>query len=320
MILTVCQPILDRKSVVPSNAILQKSLKTNGYTEINDQTASMLDDLTRYTCFRETPGGSSLNTIRAISKIAQIKTAFIGAIGNDENGTILCTKLQNDKTAYKLERLELNTAECKVLINSDKRSMITNIGAANHLLLGFIASDLQLIYDAEIIYLCGFFVASMPENAEYIISKIEKQKFIFNLSHESVLNKIECGFLCKIIAKSNVVMGNLDEMKQLKDILYPKYDSVESMMASEAKNGKIFVSTNAEKEVYYSQNGQCGKVHAKQIRLKSLDTCGAGDYFAAGFISAYYSKIECAKTCAEIGCEWASDFIEKSSLELNMSE
>lgn len=316
MILTVCQILIDKRIVASDNMIYENKLESNGRKQIDDDSSHLHDRLSTIKPYSIAPGGASLNTLRAISQSSDIETMFIGAIGDDDNGTELQNMLQNDKTKYKFETItDKATAECTVFLNNNKRSMVVTLDAANCLSCKFIKENVSSIRIAKIIYLCGFFAADMPENAEWIVDQVQSQKLIFNLSNEVPLEIMNRNLLGKIFNKSKVIIGNYDEMKKLKELIFPEYPSVQYMMQEISREDKVIISTNGEKEICFADGGMTKNLPPKDIDMENLDTCGAGDYFAAGFIAAYY-KDEKTEECVKTGIEWAGKYIEKLSREM----
>lgn len=300
MILSICQPLLDQRFRTSLESIQEKKLKPNGYKHIENQSF-----LKRETSKNEnTPGGSSLNTLRTISDKTSIKTAFIGAIGNDKNGDILLDKIKNENTKCLFQRLETSTGFCHVLLNNNERSMVTYSGAANKLTLEFIKANYFNVKNAKYVYICGFFMLSMPENAEWVLNNFKHSNIIFNLSNDDVIKKIDTKLLKKTINDSIVIIGNKNEFSALADILKIKFTDYEMCQLSVNKN--LFV-TNGNNPIYSFSNMKMNIYDVCDIG-SDLDTCGAGDYFAAGAISGIYED-KTIEECVLLGNKWARESI-----------
>lgn len=334
--------MLDRRSIVSTDIIKSANLDPNGYLE------TLNSDLNIGIC-KETPGGSSLNTIRVISQRTDLSVTFIGAIGNDAISDNLTQLLQNDRAKYFFEKIDTKTAHCTVLINNNERSLITYLGAANKLTVTYLEEHLEIVEQAELLYLCGFFVCSMPYNAEWILKHLNNQRLIFNLSSSSILENIEKNLLIKIIRKAFCIIGNYEEMKMLIKIMFEKdsinkendidrsivvdYDEnfknevyeiqkhneyyYEKIQELSKMNGQILICTNNENPIVYFQDGERFSNEVNSIKMDTLDTCGAGDYFAAGVIAGFYmdDKLN-LRNCVSLGREWAQDYILRNTKSL----
>lgn len=82
-----------------------------------------------------TPGGSSLNTVRAANHALRKRNggrvAFIGCIGNDEAGQTLVSELEKVQISGVFAKCEeTSTGMCAVLVNGKERTLCANIGAS----------------------------------------------------------------------------------------------------------------------------------------------------------------------------------------------
>lgn len=300
--------MLDRRSRATKEDLNSNNLLSNGYMEIETRSTNTSE----ISFYKETPGGTSLNTIRTISNKNNIKTSFIGAIGNDNEGRILLEKLKTDSVSYFLEVLDEPTALCSVLINRSERSLVTNLGAANKLSTDFIRKTFPSVCEAKFLYVSGFFASAMPDNAKWVLEHFNHSKIIFNLSYNQILDKINIDLLNEIVAKSHVLIGNSEEFESLSRLLWNEIN--ENRMYKFSMD-KIIVITDGKKSTICYSSGR-KSLHKVEYIGSNIDTCGAGDYFAAGFIAGLYDN-KSLEESIEQGHEWARENILINTADLN---
>ncbi|KAM0676365.1 hypothetical protein GVAV_000330 [Gurleya vavrai] len=305
--------MLDLRYLTSSSKLKQINLECNGYKESYSSITLSNENV----CIRRSPGGSCLNTLRLISEKTKIETFFIGAIGNDKNLEEFENLISKDKTKYLLEYKNKETAVCEVFLNNNDRSLVTNLGAANSLTIEFIEKQKFYIDSAEMIYICAFFASAMPECCLFFIKNILKeQTLVFNLSYHGLLKDIDRKLLKMIFDRSNIIIGNKNEFVAFYEIFFNEILLDDKEKIRKISKGKLVMCTDGDKQVVFCENDNIKKIMVNEIGLKYLDTCGAGDYFAAGAISSLIDKksIEEAVLC---GISWAKEQIYKNSLPLN---
>ncbi|KAM0686392.1 hypothetical protein COBT_002384 [Conglomerata obtusa] len=255
--------------------------------------------------------------MRMISQKSKIKLTFVGAIGDDTNGNEFLEMISSDVIDYNLEKINCKTAECRVLLNNNERSLVTELGAANKLSLQFLKGNLAKILQARVIYICAFFVSAMPENSEFILDTVKmNQILVFNLSFFGVLKNLDIEMLKRIFYKSKIIIGNRDEFLAFYKIFYCEEPVDDEEMIFRLGLDKFIICTNGESRVIYNFNGQIKSIEIEKINLKILDTCGAGDYFAAGVIYSFYEDGNIENAIKQ-GNLWAKEFIIQNSIILN---
>jgi len=235
---------------------------------------------------REVSGGCAGNTAAGIAALGG-KAAFVGQVANDQLGGFY----RHDLTAAGVEfttpsaEIGVPTARSMILVTPDgHRTMNTFLGAAQHLPAG--ALDEQQIRDAQAIYLEGYLWD--PETPRYaMIRAIEVareagRKVAFSLSDTFCIERHRDGFNALIDGgKIDLLFANQAEIEMLAGV--PHLDS-----AIAAVRGKVetLVVTRGEHGALATRGDERADVPAEHVD-QVVDTTGAGDLFAAGYLAGY---------------------------------
>lgn len=236
-------------------------------------------------------GGSAANSILGLACLGA-GTGFIGKIGNDAFGNFFRENLQKNSIEDKLLMSDLPSGVASTFISPDgERTFGTYLGAASTLK----AEELTLDMFKGYAYL--FIEGYLVQDHDMILHAIE-------LAKEAGLQ------VCLDLASYNIVAADLEFFS----LLINKY--VDIVFANE-EEAKAFTGKEDPKESLELISKKCSiaivKVGAKgsyirkgteQIKVEAIpvervvDTTGAGDYFAAGFLyglTCGYSLEKCAK-------------------------
>jgi adenosine kinase len=244
-------------------------------------------------------GGAAQNTIRVAQWILQKPkaTTFIGAVGKDNYGAQLrkCAEGDGVHPLY-IEDEKEPTGTCAVLIKDKERTLIANLAAASTFKLTHLQSEAvsSVWKKASFFYVEGYFIAPaadcVAELAKY--AHENNKTFALNLSGPWV-----CEFhsepLLKILPYVDIIFGNESEAAALAKKLGWKDGSpagVALELANYAKENKskprLAVITNGSNATSTSQNGESKQFPVPPLeKEKILDTNGAGDAFAGGFLA-----------------------------------
>ena len=235
---------------------------------------------------REVSGGCAGNTAAGIAALGG-KAAFVGQVAEDQLGAFY----RHDLTAAGVEfttaasDIGVPTARSMILVTPDgHRTMNTFLGAAQHLPAS--ALDEQQIRDAAAIYLEGYLWD--PETPRYAmvraieIARSAGRKVAFSLSDTFCIERHRDGFNALIDGgKIDLLFANQAEIEMLAGVAH--LDS-----AIEAVRGKveILVVTRGEHGALATRGSDRVDVPAVVVS-GVVDTTGAGDLFAAGYLAGY---------------------------------
>jgi sugar/nucleoside kinase (ribokinase family) len=232
---------------------------------------------------REISGGSAANSMAGAAALG-LRAAFVGQIANDQLGAIFAHDMLSLGVRFETVALADGppTGRCLILVTPDaQRTMNTCPGASHELTTA--ALDEALIRSAAVTFLEGYLWgperprAAMLEAAR--IAHAAGRTVAFTLSEslciagrrEGVMGMIHSGLV-------DVLFGNEHEVRHLTgcgglaeclEVLAPK---VGTLVVTRGPKGAIAIA-----------NGQRAEVRAAPVD-RVVDTTGAGDLFAAGFI------------------------------------
>jgi sugar/nucleoside kinase (ribokinase family) len=257
---------------------------------------------------REVSGGCAGNTAAGIAALGG-RAAFVGQVAPDQLGEFY----RHDLTAAGVEfttpaaDVGAPTARSMILVTPDgHRTMNTFLGAAQHLPSS--ALDEQQIRDSAAIYLEGYLWD--PEEPRYaMIRAIEVarqagRKVAFTLSDTFCIERHREGFNALIDGgKIDILFANQAEIEMLAGV--PHLGS-----AVDAVRGKVetLVVTRGEHGALATRGDERAEVPAEPVR-EVVDTTGAGDLFAAGFLfgNTHDKSLE---ECLRLGAIAAAEVIQ----------
>lgn len=245
-------------------------------------------------------GGSASNTIAGIASLGG-KAAFFGKLGNDEIGEFYRSDLARNGVQPIFLPSSLMSGYCTVLITPDgERTFCTYLGASADLNADDIHPESFAGYD--FFHVEGYMVQNH--------ALIEKA---IRLAKESGLN------VSIDLASYNVVNENRDFLHDLidkyVDIVFANEDesmAYTGLQPSEAVNAiskqcEIAVVKVGKKGSYVQRGTEM--YHIGAITSQCLDSTGAGDLYAAGFLHGLCSDFD-IRRCAEIGTLAAGRVVE----------
>ena len=247
-------------------------------------------------------GGSADNTIRAMARLGS-KVGFIGKVGRDTTGDFFEQALSNLGISPVIFRGEHRSDKCVSLISPDgERTMLTHLGAALEMKAEEVTADIFKGYDC--LYVEGYLV----QDHTLIESAIRTAK--------------RCGLKVAIdLASFNVVAENLDFLRQLVgnfvDIVFANEDEARVFSGEEEPiNALQYISEMCSlavvkigmKGALIKQGEQV--VHVGIMKAaQRVDTTGAGDFYAAGFLYGLTEGLD-LRQCGTIGAVTAGKVIE----------
>jgi sugar/nucleoside kinase (ribokinase family) len=232
---------------------------------------------------REISGGSAANTDAGIAALGG-RTAFIGQVADDQLGTVFAHDIRAAGVdfATAVRPGDPSTARCLIFVTPDgQRTMNTFLGASQFLPAG--ALDQDVIAGGAILYLEGYLWdpeeprAAMRKAID--IARANGRKVAFTLSDVFCISRHGADFR-SLIADGliDILFANENELLALCE-----HESFEA--AVEHIHGKVplLVVTRGEHGAMALQGTERVEVKAEPIE-KLVDTTGAGDMFAAGFL------------------------------------
>ena len=233
---------------------------------------------------REVSGGSAGNTAAGLAALG-IRAGFIGQVASDELGDIYRHDISAQGVEFLVEpRSDVGaTARCLILVTADaQRTMNTFLGAAQ--MLDAAAIDPARVADAAILYLEGYLwdpeVPRAAMESAIAISREAGRKVAFTLSDSFCIARHRGDFLRLIgDGKVDILFANEAELGELAGEA-----DFETALATIAPQVETLVVTRSDQGAVAMRGTERAAVPAEPIE-RLVDTTGAGDLFAAGFLA-----------------------------------
>lgn len=230
----------------------------------------------------EASGGSAGNTVAGVASLGGT-AAFIGKVADDQLGAVYSHDMTSMGVVFGGTRLIGGPATGRSLINvspDGERTMCTYLGAANQLQPEDV--DAELISEAKIVFLEGYLFD--PDAARRAFAKAaglartHSRLIALSLSDSFVVERHRAGLLAFIDTEVDIVLANADEVTSLFQTV-----DVSSAVTALAERAKIAVVTLGAEGCVVASGGAIHAVPAVSV-TEVVDTTGAGDQFAAGFL------------------------------------
>ncbi len=255
----------------------------------------------------EVSGGSAANTLAGMAMLGS-KCGFIGQVCDDQLGSIFAHDIRANRVEFVTPATqgEPPTGRCLIFVTPDgQRTMNTFLGAAQNLGAG--ALDSEMITRSDILYLEGYLwnadASRDAMSAAIAMAKNAGRKVAFTLSDTFVVMGHGDSFRSMIAAgQIDILFANEAEILTL-----AQTDDLETALASIGPQLPLLVVTRGEHGAIAIQDGQRFAVPAEPID-HVVDTTGAGDLFAAGFLTGLTDGRDIA-TCLTMGAVCAREII-----------
>ena len=233
---------------------------------------------------REVSGGSAGNTAAGLAALG-IRTGFIGQVADDQLGKTYQHDIESQGIDFLVPaRSDVGaTARCLILVTPDaQRTMNTFLGAAQMLEAKDV--DLDIVRGAGIIYLEGYLwdpaAPRAAMEAAIDAARAAARKVAFTLSDSFCISRHRDSFL-KLIedGRIDILFANEAEIVELAGEA-----DFDVAVAAIAPKVATLVVTRSEKGAIAVAGDERASVAAEPIE-RLVDTTGAGDLFAAGFLA-----------------------------------
>jgi len=254
----------------------------------------------------EISGGSGANTIAGIASFGG-KGAFIGKVRDDQLGRIFAHDIRSIGVDFTTPPAENGpqTARCLVLVTPDgERTMSTFLGASQNLSVDDI--DENQVASARVLYLEGYLWD--PVQAKEAFLKAAKfahyagREVALTLSDAFCVDRYRHEFRDLLKQDVDILFANEAEIMSLFQV--SDFEDAVNLVRQECK---LAVLTRSEKGCVIIKGEKRFDVPALKID-EIVDTTGAGDLFAAGFLYGY-TQDKSLPECGHLGALAAHEII-----------
>jgi sugar/nucleoside kinase (ribokinase family) len=254
----------------------------------------------------EISGGSAANTIAGVASLGG-RAAFIGKVADDEFGRIFGHDIRAQGVAFETPRVAgpLQTSRSLILVTPEgERTMSTFLGVSTHLDHGEV--ERETVAASRIVYLEGYLFdrpqakAAFHQAAQY--AREAGRLVALTLSDPFCVERHRDEFKTLIHERADIVFANENELKSLYQL-----PTLEAAVEQAAKTRPLFVVTRGAKGSIALKDGRKVEIPVEPV-AKVVDTTGAGDLYAAGFLFGL-AKGHDLKTCGLLGSLAAAEVI-----------
>ncbi len=246
----------------------------------------------------ETSGGSAANTVAGLAQLGS-RAGFIGRVRDDQLGAIFSHDIRavGARFATPAATAGASTARCLILVTPDaQRTMCTYLGAS----VGLDPADLDLdmVARARVLYLEGYLWDSEPAKRAFIaaaeVARAHGGEVALSLSDAFCVERHRDSFLELVDGHVDLLFANEMEITAL-------YRANSFAEAVEQVRGRCRVAALTRSEAGSLVLGGGDSHLIEPVTLGPLvDTTGAGDLYAAGFLHAYTRGLD-LQTCGRLG-------------------
>lgn len=248
-----------------------------------------------------TAGGSCANTISALG-LAGRRVTFCGQVGGDQFGALYRAQMREACGEDALHEVRgANTGKCLSLISrSDaERTLITHLGAATE--LPHIGEFAAVIRQSRLLHVTGylFLGGPMADAARFALGVAQEAgvPVSIDVADPFVIHAVREEMWRVVRDHASIVFLNAEESTALTDL--PPADAIHAVAAH--------VPTVIVKQ---GSKGSLVRHHEELVRVgvhpvEAIDTTGAGDAYAAGFLYGFIEGWPPA-ACGDLGSRFAS--------------
>ncbi|WP_374305984.1 adenosine kinase [Methylocella sp.] len=298
--------IVDVIARADDDFLLKHGLRKGGMTLIDEARAHEL-----YAAMGQTTvvsGGSAANTIIGLAGLGA-RAAFIGKVRADELGGMFAHDIRAAGVGFATASAPdgAASARCLIVVTPDgQRTMSTFLGACQNLTSDDV--DEETVAGAAVTYLEGYLwdppAAKDAFRKAAAISRAAGRQTALSLSDAFCVDRYRGEFLELIRSGAvHILFANESELHSL----YETADFATALAALEAEN-ILSVVTRSEKGCVVVGGGNVVEVPAFSVE-DVVDTTGAGDLFAAGFLAGHV-RGRPAGECAKLGALAAAEVIQ----------
>ena len=296
--------IVDVLARTDDHFLAQNRLSKGAMTIIDAQTAEELYG--KMGPGVEVSGGSAANTIASIATLGG-RGAFIGKVMDDQMGQVFRHDIRAVGVAFDTLSMVNGapTARSLIFVTEDaERTMQTYLGACIE--LGPDDVDPQIIESSQITYLEGYLWDPQQAKEAFIkAAKVAQQagrQVSLSLSDPFCVDRHRGEFIDLVNSHVDILFANEEEIKSLYQV-----DSFDAALQHVKGHCEIAALTRGSKGSIIISGDNIHILDAEKVE-KVVDTTGAGDAYAAGFLFGYTQGKDLG-ACGELGGILAAEII-----------
>ena len=254
----------------------------------------------------EASGGSAANTVAGIAALGG-RAAYIGKVADDQLGDVFTHDIRAVGVTYETPRLQngLATARCLIFVTPDaQRTMQTFLGATTQ--LGPEDLHMDAVTSSKVLYLEGYLWDQPRAKTAMRDAAIEAQragvKVALTLSDAFCVARFRDEFVELVHSHVDILFANESEILSLYQA-----GTFDAALQHVRGHCEIAALTRSEKGSVIVSGSEVHVIDAER-HVEVVDTTGAGDAYAAGFLYAYTRPRDLA-TCGRLASVMAAEVI-----------
>ena len=254
----------------------------------------------------ERSGGSAGNTAAVIAGLGG-RVAYIGKVASDQLGEVFTHDIRAIGVTYDTTPLTggLPTARCLIFVTPDaQRTMQTYLGATTQ--LGPEDVNMDYITSSKVVYLEGYLWDQPRAKKAMRDAAMKAQqsgvKVSLTLSDAFCVARFRDEFIELAERHVDILFANESEILSLYQV-----DNFDDALQHVRKHCEIAALTRSEKGSVVVTGNEVHVIDAEK-GVKVVDTTGAGDAYAGGFLYGYTQGYDLA-TCGRLGGLMAAEVI-----------
>lgn len=300
-ILGIGNALVDVMTLVESDFILREFNLPRGSMQLVDKEKSeKIKAATQIFPRTWASGGSAANTIHGLAMLGA-DTGFIGSIGRDETGDFFENEMKKAGVNTLLTRRNSSTGTALALITSDsERTFATHLGAAVELT----SDDLKpmLFEGYDILYLEGYLISDFQfVETACRFAKENDMLVALDLASYNIVESYLDSYRIIVEKYVDILFANEQESFEFTGLEPEKALPVLSLLSD-----IVILKTGAEGSWVRSKDEE---IRISAFPVKCVDTTGAGDLYAAGFLYGFANGLDLEK-CGVLGSLMAGKVIE----------
>lgn len=300
-IIGIGNALVDIMTLIPDDTYLNNfGLPKGSMTMIDADRSGEIKKIIRPLNTTLASGGSAGNTMYGLG-IMGVHSSFIGKVGHDDMGDFYEKDMVDAGLQPVLIRSEKPTGTAVALVSTDsERTFATHLGAATELC----DTEIKSLYfnDYDLLYLEGYLIFNLPLVEQACkLAKENNMTVALDLSSFNVVEAKLDDFKRIVESYVDIVFANEDEARAFTGL-----DPRQALDAIAELCSIAVVKTGAEGS-WIKRKDEVIKVDA--LKTTPVDTTGAGDLYAAGFLYGYSNDFSLDK-CGLFGSILAGKVIE----------
>ncbi|MBW2980924.1 adenosine kinase [Candidatus Woesearchaeota archaeon] len=303
--------IMDFLIQVHPNELLDLDLKKGHFNLVDEQQSKKILDRVKHSEMKIAPGGSCANSLYGIALLGG-SVVFCGKVGKDEHGAIYEQKMTDNGVKSQIGKIDSHkTGHAITFITPDsERTFAVHLGASIKL------EKEDLFFDdvknSKILHIEGYQLEDPSLRAVALhamdFAKKHNVKISIDLADPGIVARNKDDLLKLVKKYADIVFANEDESKALTG-----KEAIEALNEI-SKMAEIAVVKIGKKGSLVKSGSDLHEI--KPHSVKPLDTTGAGDMYAAGFLYGHTHGYKLSQ-CGNIGSYLAAKVVEQVGARLS---